>query len=199
MSGETQGASGTQAAPGTQPQAGDAQAQAAGTRASQAGEASQESENLDPVALARELRETRAEAAKYRREARSLTEAAQAAENAKLPEQERKDRRLAELEAAQKGWDRERKDWRTEKAVVQTAVRLGYRDPGDAYALLDRDALEFDENGNPTNVEKLLEALAETKAYLTGAPGRGSFDQGRQGTARSGQTMDDLLRGATGH
>lgn len=199
MAGEGQGAAGSQADPAAQPQAGSGSAQAAGQSSSQADDAGQGTENLDPAALAKELREARNEAARYRREARTLTEAAEKAAQASLPEQERKEKRLAELEAKDVEHERTRKEWATEKVVVQAAVRLGFKDPADAFALLDRSAVEYDENGAPTNVGKLLEKLAEDKTYLTGAPGRGSFDQGPRGKPNSGQTMDDLLRGASGH
>jgi hypothetical protein len=41
-------------------------------------------------------------------------------------------------------------------AVTKSAIQLGFQDPVDAYALLDRAALEHDDQGAPKGVDKLL-------------------------------------------
>lgn len=143
---------------------------------------------------------------KERTAAREATKRAEKAErelaavkDANLTEQERRDQRLASLEAEKSAWETERQDWQTREAVTITALRLGYADPGDAYSLIDRAALEFDPSGKPRNVDKLLTDLIAAKPYLAGAarPG-GSFDGGPRGTPATGVNMNDLLRRSTG-
>lgn len=81
-------------------------------------------------------------------------------------------------------------------AVVTGAVGKGIVDPDAAYALLDRSAVQYDDNGNATNVGDLLDALVKAKPYLVGAgkatpkplPGGGQEPD----TAFS---MDALIRG----
>lgn len=198
MPSENTGASGTQVDPKAQPLVGASQAQAADARSSQADGADNESGTVGDVALQHQLEEARREAARYRTENKRLSDAARAAEDAKLPEQERLQRRVAELERAGTEHETERQDWRIRETVMTSAVRLGYRDPADAFSLIDRAALEYDEGGTPKNVDKLLADLATAKPYLTGTARGGSFDGGPRGKASPGATMDDLLRRAAG-
>jgi hypothetical protein len=196
---ETTGAEGTQAAPDAQPQAGASQAQAANGQSSQADGPDNASGTVDVAALQRELAEARKEAGKYRTEAQKAKDAAKAAEDAKLPEQERVQRRLAELEQANAAHERERTEWRTQAAVTKAALRLGFQDPVDAYALLDRAALDHDENGEPRNVDRLLADLLKAKPYLGGA-GRpsGSADGGINGQTGQAMDMNARIRAAAG-
>lgn len=199
MSDETTGATGTQAVPGAQPQAGASPAQAANARTSQADGAESESEPGDAAALARELADARREAAKYRTENQRLAGAAKKAEEALLPEQERLQRRVTELEAATAAHERERADWQTRDAVGRAALRLGFRDPVDAFALLDREQLDLDDKGKPKNVDRLLTELLNAKPYLGGtARPQGSADGGSRGAAPAGNSMNDVLRRAAG-
>ena len=68
-------------------------------------------------------------------------------------------------------------------------------DPDAAVALLDRSSLEFDDDGNPTNVASAMEQLLEARPYLVKSNGgqRGSADQGaRPGV--EGQLGEDALQ-----
>lgn len=195
---ENTGAAGSQVDPKAQPQVGASQAQAAEAQSSQVDGADNESGTVDVAAVQRERDEARREAARYRTEAKSLRDAAKAAEDAKLPEQERMGRRLAELERHEADWERERQDWRMRESVTRSALKLGYRDPADAFSLIDRSALEYDEGGEPKNVDKLLTALAAAKPYLTGQARAGSFDGGPRGKPAAGGSFDDALRRAAG-
>jgi hypothetical protein len=196
---ETAGATGTQAVPGAQPQAGASQAQAADAQSSQAGGADNGS-GTDVATLQKQLAEAVKAERAVRADRQKLIDAAKAAEDAKLPEQERLQRRLAELEAAHVEHERERSEWTTQAAVTKTAMRLGYQDPADAYSLLDRAAVDRDENGVPRNLDKLLADLLRAKPYLGGA-GRpsGSADGGYVGGNQSNtQDMNARIRAAAG-
>ena len=116
------------------------------------------------------------EAARYRTELRDAQkrlaeyEAAQkAAEDAQLSELERTQKRLAEYQAAEAQWTLERQQWRLAQAVQMHAARLGIVDVDAAGKLLDTSALEYDENGQPTNAEALLTAMLEQRPWLRGA------------------------------
>jgi hypothetical protein len=195
---ENTGAAGSQADPKAQPPVGASQAQAAEAQSSQADSADNESGTVDVAALQRQLEEARREAARHRTENRTLRDTVKASEDAKLPEQERQQRRLAELERREAEWERERQDWRMRESVTRSALKLGFRDPADAFSLIDRASIEYDEGGNPNNVDKLLSELAKEKDYLTDRPRGGSFDGGPRGKAGAGGSFDDALRRASG-
>ncbi len=142
------------------------------------------------------LHAERKAAAEWKSKAEKAERELHAVREASMSESEKRDQRLADLERQQSDWERERQDWQTREAVTITALRLGYADPADAYSLIDRAALEFEDSGKPRNVDKLLTDLIAQKPYLAGAsrPG-GSFDGGPRGPARTGTDMNDLLRG----
>lgn len=189
---ETTGAAGTQAVPTTQPQAGDPPAQAADAQRPNAGGADDEGSGLDAAGLQRELTAARREAASYRTKLKGY-------EDAQKTQSERDAERIASLERAQSDWERERQDWQTREMVTVGALRLGFADPADAYSLVDRAALEFDETGKPRNVDRLLTDLIAAKPYLAGASRpSGSFDGGPRGTPATGTNMNDMLRRASG-
>jgi hypothetical protein len=199
MAETTTSASGAQAAPGSQPQVGASQAQAADAQSSQADGADNASGTEDVAALRRELEEARRLAARDRTERRKLEEAIKATEDAKLPEQERLQRRLADLERQASSHEQERRDWQVREAVTRSASKLGYADPVDAFALLDRSALEFADDGTPKNTDRLLADLLRAKPYLAGGTRpMGSFDGGVRGQPAKGRDMNAEIRAATG-
>lgn len=114
------------------------------------------------------VKQLRGEAAANRKKAAEL--------EAKLKERETAD--LSELEKAQ----REAKD-ATEKLtatetrararlakseVVAAATKLKFHDPAAAYKLISDD-VEFDDEGEPKNVAKLIEQLAKDKPWMVDA------------------------------
>ena len=68
--------------------------------------------------------------------------------------------------------------------VERQASKLGIIDPEAAAKLLDWDALEFDENGMPTNADALLKDLLKSKPYLAGRQSASSMG-GATNPARS--------------
>jgi hypothetical protein len=102
--------------------------------------------------------------------------------DASLSENERRDKRLADLERAETDWQRERQDLVLRSSVERQAVKLGFADPTDALGLLDRTSIEYEPDGSPRNVEQLLTALAKGKPYLLAQRrSAGSFDTGTGG------------------
>jgi hypothetical protein len=116
----------------------------------------------------------------------AATRAAKAAEKelqtlreAALSETEKRDKRLAELEGKEADWQREKQDLVLHSSVERAAAKIGFVDVSDAYGLLDRTAITFEDDGSPKNIDKLLTDLAKAKPYLVGR-GRplGSADAG---------------------
>lgn len=147
----------------------------------------------------RALAEERRSAAKWKADAEKAQAELAKLQQASLTDSEKRDQRLAELERKEALWEVERQDWQTRESVTNAALRLGFADPVDAYSLVDRAALDFDEQGRPTNVTKLLTDLIAAKPYLAGSnrPG-GSFDGGPRGAPATGNDMNDMIRRAAG-
>lgn len=103
-----------------------------------------------------------------------------------LPEAERAQRRLADLEQQSRSWEVERAQMRTEIEVARHATRLGFRDPADAFALIDAGSIERDADGRPQNVETVLKNLLRDKPYLRATASTGAADQGSRGQAGNG-------------
>ena len=142
---------------------------------------------LDADALAKELEETRKEAAKYRTERKTLADEMKALqakltaiETASLSEQEKKDKEYQRAQeqaaalAAQLAEQTKRNQELQARSIVQAAAaRLGVVDPDAAYVLLrDTVGLETDEHGalNTKKIEADLRELLKAKPYLMGVP-----------------------------
>lgn len=119
-------------------------------------------------------------------------------EDADLSETEKLRKQLAESEAANQTIIRDRQAERTRFAIEREAARLRFADPADAWSLIDQASIDFDSNGNPTNLGALLEGLAKAKPYLTARPGTGAGEGGARGGNATGVSMDDWLRRAAG-
>jgi hypothetical protein len=91
-------------------------------------------------------------------------------QESQLSEQEKLQKRLAELEREKESWQRERQERTLKYETMLTASRLGIVDPEAAYRLLDLSKLEFAEDGTPKNLEQALKELIKAKPYLAGAP-----------------------------
>jgi hypothetical protein len=76
-------------------------------------------------------------------------------------------------------------------AAITAAATGKLADPTDALAMLDRGSIEYGEDGSPTNIGSLVEALVESKPHLAAGGQRRVVDlnQGAQGGA--GRSLDD--------
>lgn len=105
------------------------------------------------------------------------------------------DRQLAEL-------DRQRRELLFRRAVTSRATALGFRDPRDAYRLLDPASVEYGPDGpKEKDVDRQLHELLMNKGYLADPKLRatGSGDGGRGNRAVIPPTdMNALLRKAAG-
>lgn len=117
------------------------------------------------------VRKLRREAADYRKRLRELEQRVQQYEEEKLSETERLQKRLAEAEREITRLQQERQERLLKYEVQLAAGKLGIIDPDAAYRLLDLNLVEFDDDGEPQNIEKLLRDLVAEKPYLVAGSG----------------------------
>lgn len=116
-----------------------------------------------------DARKLRSENKSLRSRLHEFESKAQADADAKLSEQERLQKRLSELES-----DRTERETKAQERVLRYEVRihakdLGIVDPSDALKLLDLSEVEYDDDGEPKNIDKLLRDLVRKKPYLAGS------------------------------
>lgn len=103
-----------------------------------------------------------------------------------IPEAEKAQRRLVELEAAASAWTIERQNLVMEAQAVRLAAKLGFADAEDALGWLarNRNDVEFDDKGSPVNLERLLRELLKSKPHYQAdaVRPRGSAEGGARGT-----------------
>lgn len=164
---DTNGATGAQAAPETQPPAGNAEALAADA---QADPQPPETISLD------EARKLRSEANSLRKRLRELEERDAAAEAAKLTETERiqreRDAMAKELADLKEAGRRQS----IESAAIAAAARIGYANPADAMAFIAPEDIQTGDDGMPTNIEALVAKVAKERPYLAPPKSAGSAD-----------------------
>lgn len=76
--------------------------------------------------------------------------------------------RAAQLEKERESWQGRQKETAAQYDVALKAAKLGIVDPDAAWKLLDKSALQYDADDNPSNTEQLLQALLKDKPYLAG-------------------------------
>lgn len=125
------------------------------------------------LATIRKLRETEKAAKTQRQELDQLRAQLTAFEDAKLSQEERIAKQIETLQTQLA--DKERREAELTKrvqeqalrfAVVTEAAKLQIVDPDAAYKLLDLSEVERDEDGNATNLGKVLKDLVKAKPYL---------------------------------
>ena len=132
--------------------------------------------------LARERKdrqEANKEAQKLRQRANSLEEEARKRQEAEMSELEKTQARLKESETRNAEISQEAQNTR----IMLAASRLGFQDPKDAVALINRSALTEGE----ANLDDLLKEVIKTKPYL--AKGESKLPE-RQGGLNPGGGVD---------
>jgi hypothetical protein len=181
----------------TQPQVGaDSSSQAEVAHKVQVTGAKGESGTVQVDAIRAELEELRKEAAKYRTENKRLTDAQKAADDAKLSEADRLQRQLDELKAQNADLQAREKESAFQRAAIAAATKLGFRNPDLAARLLDRSSIDYNDAGQPRNLERLLGEILRAEPYLgRSAP---DFGGGQRGAAPQGTDMNAFIRKAAG-
>jgi hypothetical protein len=181
----------------TDPQAGDvAQPQVGATQKVQATSAEPA---VDVATIAQERDEARREAAKYRTEVRRFEQEREAAKRAGESEQERLQRERQDFERERTAFATERQDFALRQAVTSAATSLGFIDPDDALAYLDRSAIEWSDDGKPRGLERHLRSILERKPHLLNPNRTATVTRGVQSSGRVPDGgMNDLIRRAAG-
>lgn len=118
-------------------------------------------------------------------------------EQANLSEQERKDRRLADLEAERATWEVERQTMILRNAVFQEAVKAGAMYPDLVVQAISPAQVEWAKDGTPSNIGKVVaDARQAYPALFRATPGTADGGAG-QGAVPS-PTMNDLIRRSAG-
>lgn len=90
-------------------------------------------------------------------------------EQAEMTEAQRLQAQLAEYQQKEQTWEQQRRDQALQIAVQTAATRLGIVDPDVALALI-QSSIEYDDAGQPKDVEKALNELLTQKPYLKAQP-----------------------------
>lgn len=149
-------------------------------------EASQPSTNVDDLTkelaqLKAQLKKVNAESAAHRHKAKELDDLKAQIEAEKLSEKEKLEKKLSELQLQHDTTTRQAQERIINYEVRLQAAQMGIVDPDAAAKLLDWSEIEYEDNGSPTNVQELLNALVKAKPYL-------KAQQGRQATTSGGAT-----------
>jgi hypothetical protein len=191
MPADTTNVDGTLAAPTTPPLAGDPPAPAADAQQPPTGSADGEGgSEPDAATLKRELAAVRREAAGYRTKLKTYEDADKTAAD-KATE------RIAELEAERDALAAARREDTLRLAASAAARKLGFRNPDLAYRLMATGSVEYDDAGQPKNVERMLDEIAKADQYLV--QGTGDWGGGPRGQAAQGVgDMNAIIRERAG-
>lgn len=124
------------------------------------------------MALIAKLRDETKAAKAQAKDAAEMKARLDAIEAEKLTEAERLQKERDEAVAARAALDNERREDRIRLAVYGQRDELGLASADLAIAALDRSQVQFDEQGQPTNVADLLSALIEREPILKGTPAK---------------------------
>ena len=146
--------------------------------------------------LQRELAKTRREAAEHRTARRKLEADAQAAAQAQMTKEERL---AAQVADGQKEREALMSRYQTRMLAYEVQIQaqaLGIIDPEAAVKLLDASRIEYDEEGAPKNLGKLLRELVAAKTYLVAASAQGQ-QTGQQAGGRAASSAANTATGRT--
>jgi membrane protein involved in colicin uptake len=169
---------------------------------SQADEAAQsQADHQSETISLDEAKKLRTEAASLRKRLRDAESKVQAAEDAKKPELDRllseRDRYKADMEAAQK-----RAQDKAGKSAAIEAARAANAISATAIYALVRDRIEYDDDDEPTNLERLIADARKAEPSLFQASA-GSGDGGRGNNGKTPvdgpSAINQLLRQGAGY
>ncbi|HLZ64393.1 MAG TPA: hypothetical protein VKR06_46275 [Ktedonosporobacter sp.] len=106
---------------------------------------------------------------RHRKKLSGYEEAEKKAQEAQLSEVERIKKQHADLQSQHDALVRETQELRVHQSVERHAARLKFIRPEIAAKLLDWSEIEYEENGSPKNIDKLLEKLVKSMPELAHA------------------------------
>lgn len=195
-----------QAAASEQPQAGQptSPASASEPQAGQNGAAPKSSDDYE-----RMIAELRKENASHRTKLNAIEKAQQEAEEAKLSELEKERKARTAAETALNDRTRAYQERLIRAEIKADAATLGIIDPDAVVKLLDWSEFEYDDEGVPTNTDKLIADLLKAKPYLapqlaqgqpsaSGLTGQQSRASQAPATGATNPPRGGLLQGSSG-
>lgn len=102
-------------------------------------------------------------------------------EEAEKSELQKAQERAKELEKQLAASAELQKNMATLADITAKAAKLGIVDPDAAFKLLDKGAIEYDDDGKPKNTEALLVAMLKERPYLAGT-GSSAMNPGKNRT-----------------
>ena len=123
------------------------------------------------------LKRANAEAKQYREQATELSSFKERTETEKLSDNEKREaaqkkleQQLAEHQNTNGTLLKQLQEARITNEVFKNASKLNIIDIDAASKLLDGSRIEYDDNGNPTNIDILLKELVKQRSWLVGKP-----------------------------
>lgn len=142
-----------------------------------------------------ELRKLRSENKNLRTRLKPLEEA----ETRRQQESQTEEQRRAAIERERDEAREQLRRERVERRIVSIAQAQNAVDPDAVVALIRPSEIEFDADGQPTNVESLVKALLRSKPYLSRGNPKGSANGGEgSGGSRSSGDWNSMIRRAAG-
>lgn len=142
-----------------------------------------------------EARKLRSENKTLRSRLKPLEEAERRRQQEGQSEEERRAAIERERDEARDQLRRER----VERRIVSIAQAQNAVDPDAVVALIRPSEIEFDADGQPTNVESLVKALLRQKPYLSRGNPRGTANGGEGGAgSRSSGDWNSMIRRSAG-
>jgi hypothetical protein len=113
-------------------------------------------------------------------------------EDANATELEKANKRAEKAEADALKTAEKAKETAIRAAIIAEAAKKNVVNPNVVAALVDRASIEFDGDGNPTNIAEAVEVLLEAEPYLAGGGTHQSVDQGARGGGADQLTVAQL-------
>jgi hypothetical protein len=148
--------------------------------------AGQSQQQLSQADYERMIADLRRENASHRTKLKAFEDEEAKRQQATLSEQQKLEKKLADLQSQHDNALRASQERLIQYEVRLQAASLGIVDPDAATKLVDWAAIDYDDAGNPTNLDKLLKDLLKAKPYLAGRAASTSGGATNPGRTASG-------------
>jgi hypothetical protein len=112
-------------------------------------------------------------------------------------ERQNLEKQLAEIQKEKESALRQTQELRVTNEVFKHGQRLNIIDLDAATKLLDSSQIEYDDSGNPSNIEALLKTLVKERSWLVGRQQQtsgGATNPSRETTSNSGEITPEYAR-----
>ena len=140
------------------------------------------------------LKKANAEAAANRKALQAFQDAEAKRKEAEMTEVEKLQAALTEMAAAREADQQSLRETRLYAAIDLAANTLKFRKAKEARALVNRDAMEYGDDGEWTGVEEALKALAKESPHLIEAAAMPDTDGQRRSQGKAQAQDDAALR-----